>query len=300
MGGVTVKDVTAVHQPRSGVVGAPAKRRSAKKFFPTKWWEWVVAVMLMFVVFSSAVPLVFGWVTGGRFGAVGVVGNSMASTIPNGSTVLVVPLPAREGGYVVGWVGAPDNMADSAEGDEARSLVVKKYTGGKLVSTDDPNTYSKFECRGRVISVIPTQKVLWWRDTGVQNSIPDLPIEKKAQAIFRQVRERSGAREEATALVGRSDRIVSGLPRELSDSNLESAFMVLPERPLKINTRDRFSCLVLFFSGEMGMVRLGEGIFGLPETAGFLVVEGAASNDLEIIYSASEGYLQIKEIYLFP
>jgi hypothetical protein len=124
----------------------------------------LLAVSIVAVIVLASL----GWLTNGRAGLFSVKGNSLMSVIPQGSSVITLPLPPREGDYVVALAGAPDDQLGMTQEDVRPSLVVKKYCDGRLVSTDDANVYSQFEYRGRVIARIPTQKILFWRDKGAQ------------------------------------------------------------------------------------------------------------------------------------
>jgi len=136
-----------------------------KPFLPTTKCGWLCAVTIVVVIIILAS---LGWLTNGRAGLIGVTGNSMSSVMPQGSSVVTLPLPPRESDFVVALAGTPDDQSDTTSRDGSRSLVVKQYHRGRLVSTDDANVYSRYEYRGRVVARIQTQKILFWRDKGSQ------------------------------------------------------------------------------------------------------------------------------------
>ncbi|OQA51850.1 MAG: hypothetical protein BWY43_00780 [candidate division WS2 bacterium ADurb.Bin280] len=129
--------------------------------------RWLAVVTGLLVAFALS-----SWATDGRVGPVGVEFGSMASVFPPGCTVITSPLSPRDGDYVVARAGLPDDKRGATRDDATSRLIVKQYRSGKLYSTDDGNVYSTFEYRGRVVAWLPTQKLLWWRDTGVQKAVP--------------------------------------------------------------------------------------------------------------------------------
>ncbi|OQA52092.1 MAG: hypothetical protein BWY43_00655 [candidate division WS2 bacterium ADurb.Bin280] len=173
---------------------------AAKPFLPTTRRGWLIVASVVAVILLASL----GWLTNGRAGLVGVVGNSMMSVMPQGSSVITLPLPPREGDYVVALASAPDDRSGSLPGDCSRSLVVKKYHAGQLVSTDDANMYSMYEYRGRVVACVPTQKILFWRDKGAQRPAP-------GAVSYHTVSEVSAIRTEADIKEKAFDAILRGL-----------------------------------------------------------------------------------------
>jgi len=152
---------------RTPVASAGTVTGTRKPFLPTTRRGWLIAVSIVAVIILA--PL--GWLTDGRVGLVCVTGNSMSSVMPQGSFVITLPLFPSEGDYVVASASAPNDQSDTTRQDNSRSLVVKEFISGRLVSTDDANVYSHYECRGLVVARIPIQKILFWRDKGTQKPV---------------------------------------------------------------------------------------------------------------------------------
>jgi hypothetical protein len=170
---------------RAPAIPAGTAARTRKPFLPTTRRGWLIVISIAVIIVLASL----GWLTNGRAGLVGVTGNSMSSVIPQGSSVITLPLPPREGDYVVALAGAPDDPSGMTRGDENRSLVVKKYHDGRLVSTDDASVYSHYEYRGRVIARIPTQKILFWRDKSALK-----PIYRRSDVLQNEIKEQVSAR----------------------------------------------------------------------------------------------------------
>jgi hypothetical protein len=109
-----------------------------------------------------------GRITGGRAGNVTSKGNSLATYIPEGSTVIVLPFPPREGDFVTAVTKIPDEADDLTEADTQSKLSVKRYCKGRLVSTDSSESYSTYEYRGRVVAILHTERVFFWLNKGAQ------------------------------------------------------------------------------------------------------------------------------------
>lgn len=121
---------------------------------PTK--QRLAAVSLCSVTMMCMLVSVIPRATGGRLGIIAVSGDSMAA-LPYASRVVVLPLRARPGDYVTAW-GSLDHP--EAEEDRRPTLLVKLYDGQRLVSTATCQTCSRFELRGRVVGLLPVQKIL--------------------------------------------------------------------------------------------------------------------------------------------
>jgi hypothetical protein len=103
----------------------------------------------------------------GRIGILPVTGNSMGQDVPWGSHVAVVPGGViHNGNLVVARVGGYKNADDPTDAKPA--TVVKKFDGGRLVSTADATIYGigEYELLGRVVAVLPVQRVCRWLDRG--------------------------------------------------------------------------------------------------------------------------------------
>ena len=224
--------VTHIASEHARTPAAPAgTARSRKPFFPATWRGWLCATSIVVVIILASL----GWLTNGRAGLVGVTGNSMSSVMPQGSSVITLPLPPREGDYVVALAGAPDDQSGTTREDENRSLVVKKYCGGRLVSTDDASVYSQFEYRGRVVARIPTQKILFWRDKGVQKTTMCISLDRRAAEISSQLIRQAAHKEmlAAKGLIKYSPRILSPQGSKLDVENgCWSDPRIVPDRPV--------------------------------------------------------------------
>lgn len=141
-----------------------------KPFLPTTRKGWI-GLTIVFVLALQPILLVVGMRTG-QIGYTFVQGNSMCSVFPWGSLIVILPLRVRNGDYVVAWTW--DGMDDAKEiADKRAGFVVKQLRENILVSTDCADRYScDFKVRSKVIGWLPTQKVLWWMNKGVQNSVP--------------------------------------------------------------------------------------------------------------------------------
>ena len=152
---------------------------------PTTTGGWITLVAVTLVALY-ALLLLAGMHTG-RIGFIPVEGNSMSSVLPWGSTVAVLPLPPREGDLVVAVVGSSDQLGDNIPEDRQGGLAAKKLSEGKLVSTDDPNTYSNYEMRGRVVAVLPTHLLFRWISPEAQISVEvprkGLTAEQRVEAM---------------------------------------------------------------------------------------------------------------------
>ena len=151
-----------------------------KSFLPHTPLGWAVTVVLTLIAaFFSMYPL--ARVTDQRFGMVVVSGYSLHDIIPYGSSVVVLPLPAREGQVVSAW--APEGI-DNPETDEDRrpTPVLKVLRRGLLVSTNFDQTISKYEIRGVVVAVLPP--LPWMRG---ENEDPSMAEEQRRRFALAQV-----------------------------------------------------------------------------------------------------------------
>lgn len=162
----------AVPLPAPVVVPVPAVLT-----LPTTWWGWSATGALVAVALYAALM-----VLGGRIGAgiLPVVGNSMGQDVPWGSHVLVLPLSVRDGDLAVARVGGYKN-ADNTD-DREPAVVVKTYDHRRLVSTADATIYGvgEYELLGRVVAVLPVQRVFRWLDKGA--ATPGVVRSEKEQA----------------------------------------------------------------------------------------------------------------------
>ena len=230
---------TVTHTVGEQIARTPAApagtARSRKPFFPATWRGWLCATSIVVVIILASL----GWLTNGRAGLVGVVGNSMSSVMPDGSSVITLPLPPREGDYVVALAGTPDDQSGMTRDDGSRSLVVKKYHNGRLVSTDDANVYSQFEYRGRVVARIPTQKILFWRDKGAQKTTMCISLDRRAAKISSQLIRQAAHKEmlAAKGLIKYSPRILSPQGSKLDVENgCWSDPRIVPDKPIDIES----------------------------------------------------------------
>jgi hypothetical protein len=95
-------------------------------------------LILVFIILICSL-IIIGTITRGAFGLVKVKGNSMAET-PYGSYLLIWPNSTPEEGDIV--------IATLNE-----EIIVKKFTGGVLCSTNSGETYKANSIRGRVLAV---------------------------------------------------------------------------------------------------------------------------------------------------
>jgi hypothetical protein len=119
----------------------------------------IVAGLAGVLAFLALTLLAGPRLTGGRIGLVAVEGDSMCDRLPWGTCVLVAPGRLEEGDLVVAW--APDYGEGGL--DRGPSLVVKEWREGKLYSTGTGDILDKFELRGKVVCVLPVQRLLPWR-----------------------------------------------------------------------------------------------------------------------------------------
>ena len=228
--------MTHISEQVARMPAAPAgTAKTRKPFFPTTLRGWLCATSIVVVIILASL----GWLTNGRAGLVGVTGNSMSSVMPQGSSVIAFPLPPREGDYVVALAGAPDDQSGSVREDVRPSLVVKKYCGGRLVSTDDANVYTHYEYRGRVIARIPTQKILFWRDKGTQKTTMCISLDGRAAKISSQLIRQAAHKEmlAAKGLVKYSPRILSPQGSKLDVENgCWSDPRIVPDKPVDIES----------------------------------------------------------------
>ena len=145
-----------------------------KPFLPQTLWGKIgtcaLALPVLFLVLVASL-VISGRVSQGRFGLAVSRGNSLSGYIPEGSMVMTLPLPPREGSYVTAMTELPDDTRDTTSDDRKRKLSVKWYDGTRLVSTDSPECYSNYEYRGRVVAWFPTQEWFPWMNTGAQKPI---------------------------------------------------------------------------------------------------------------------------------
>jgi len=125
----------------------------------------IMILLLIIILYAIMIPI--GRFSGGRFGIINVVGDSMMNIFPWGSQVFVAPFAQKDNSYVVAWVDGDENLETIA--DMEGGYVVKLMVGNQLKSTSVNQSYTKFDYRGRVLFSIPIQKVLRWRDKGGQN-----------------------------------------------------------------------------------------------------------------------------------
>lgn len=118
-----------------------------------------------------ALLLISGRVSGGRFGIVGVDGDSMLE-FPNASYVFVVPSIGKAPAFVVAWGSLPRGSGkfneESTSDDDSSSLMVKLWRGGCLHSTATNQKVTEFELRGKIVSA-------WnppWNHSGAASPIP--------------------------------------------------------------------------------------------------------------------------------
>lgn len=117
----------------------------------------IPAVVLLCAVIAVSLSMsVVPAFTGGRLGIIAIEGNSLAA-IPYGSRVLVLPCGIHPGDTVTAW-----GVLDGGECDTDRrpTLMVKVFDGQRLVSTGTGATSSDFDLRGKVVAVLPVQKLL--------------------------------------------------------------------------------------------------------------------------------------------
>jgi len=191
----THKTEVAVRTPAQKA-GTTAKQRRIE--LPRKWWGWaIVAVISLVIVYAF---LLFCGMHTGSFGILPVIGDSMASIMPWGSQVLVVPINPSDGDFVVARVERISESIDPA--DQQPSFVVKRVQAGKLISTDTQQSYDNYHITGKVVVVIPAQRVLWWTNRGAQNpasSHQDPTPEERAAIQARHKKEIASERQRCMA-----------------------------------------------------------------------------------------------------
>jgi hypothetical protein len=167
---------------------------------PTSFLVWafqIGKIVVTVAIFAAATFAISGWFAGGRWGFSGVKGGSMDPTLPQGSVVVVLPLPAREGDVVVayGSLQNPDDADDSSEG-----LMIKRLRGKILVSDSPSGCQStSFQVRGRVVSPpIPIQRLLPSRRGAEAATLGPIPeserLDAVAEAKSRKIVQESSAR----------------------------------------------------------------------------------------------------------
>lgn len=146
---------------------------------PTTWWGWSATGALVIVALYAALMSL-----GGRVGVgiLPVVGNSMGQDVPWGCHVFVLPLPVRDGDLVVARVGGYKDADDPTDCQSA--VVVKEYDHNRLVSTSDATIYGvgEYETLGRVVAVLPVQRVFKWLDRGAATATTVRSEEEQAVA----------------------------------------------------------------------------------------------------------------------
>jgi len=235
--------VTAQTLTQKAGTAIKSKRRP---FLPRTRQGWLLTVSIITVIVLASL----GWLTNGRAGLVSVTGNSMSSVMPLGSSVITFPLSPREGDYVVALAGAPDDQSDTTRGDDSLSLVVKRYHNGRLVSTDDTNVYSHYEHRGRVIARIPTQKILWWRDKGVQKATIDPPsLDQRIMANVMDINARAEEQRKLKEQLVGATKIISS-PKAVGDGNLSNAYLMQRGETINIAASKPVSRIIVWLSGD--------------------------------------------------
>ena len=127
-----------------------------------------------------------------------------------------------------------------------------------------------------------------------------IAVEVRAEARFKAIQNRALARDEVAAIIGRGDRIVGGLPKSVVDGDTEVGLQIAPEQEVIFNASEKFSKVVIFFRGEMGVLRIGDKSYDLPAEQGFFMVEAEGAEAFVINYAAPGGYLEVGEVYLYP
>ena len=165
----------------------PTRRRIDLSLPQTRGGKFVTLMLLLIILYG--VLLQTGMRTG-RFGFIPISGNSMSSVLPQGSHVFVVPWGARDGDFVVAQVKGTWDTDDTR--DTEPSLVAKVLNQGWLTSTDAPSAYDSFEVRGKIVAVLPCQKVLTWtKSDEVQTAGRDIPKDERVAACNIRDMERS-------------------------------------------------------------------------------------------------------------
>ena len=204
---------------------------------PMRRLSWWVAVVILSLTILAAASVVVGRVSGGRLGMVFVQGNSLAKYIPEGSAVVILPLPLRIRTFATAVTEVPDDVRDVESGDRQRKLSVKWFDGHRMVSTDSSEHYSRYDYRGRVVAVLPIQRLCPWLDKGAQAPTLEMSDEQRAEAVAAENR-RKAAREQSLAARG----LVQYVPGHTS--SVGSVFRedswtdprVVPEQPITLGS----------------------------------------------------------------
>jgi hypothetical protein len=210
-----------------------------KPFLPTTWAGWVVVGFVgLIALVSVVVALLFlsARLTGGSLGLEISRGNSLSERIPEGSTVLTLPLRQEPYTYVTAMTQLPDDARDTTDADRQRKLSVKWYNGSRLISTDSSECYSRYEYRGRVVAVLPTHKWFPWLDTGAQKTGYQLTAEQRAEAVDALDRRESAHRQvlAAKGLTEYTPAISAAPGSKLGKSNWGDP-RVVSEKPVSIS-----------------------------------------------------------------
>lgn len=159
--------------------GAAVPAPVSASFLPTTWWGWAMTSLL--AVIALYATLMFVGMRTGAVGVLPVIGNSMGKEAPWGSHVFVLPGGVvHNGDLVVARVGGYKNADDPTDAEPA--TVVKTYDHRRLVSTADATIYGvgEYELLGRVVAVLPVQRVFRWLDKGA--ATPGVVRSEKEQA----------------------------------------------------------------------------------------------------------------------
>jgi len=177
--------------------------KTNKPFLPTTWWGWtLVGVVGLVALAAVIVALLFlsAHITRGSLGLEVSHGNSLAKYVPDGSTVLTLPLSQKKETYVTAVTELPDDTRDTTSEDRKRKLSVKWYDGTRLISTDSPECYSCYEYRGRVVAWFPTHKWFPWLNTGAQKPGLLRSTEEQASLDNQRIALSSGSKTSQSAL----------------------------------------------------------------------------------------------------
>jgi len=176
-------------------VRAPADIGQVIQLHKPKLWKQIVGLMIGAVASLTILFIIahFVFSPSGRFGLITPSGNSMSSTFPEGSWALTVPaswVKPQDGSFVVAYYNG-DKIPETPQ-DAKPGLVVKKYNKNQqeLVSTDCNDTYPANDIRGVAVAYIPIQKLVRWRDTGMQEAIVKIDPQVH-EKLYNQNREKA-------------------------------------------------------------------------------------------------------------
>lgn len=182
--------------------------------------QWVTTVILFAVILYCSLILI-ARVTDGRIGIMPVIGDSM-DEVPWGSHVIVIPIEPNSGDLVSARMFGVDHP--EVVEDTWSSLVIKRLEGNALVSSVGIK-FHNFEVRGKVVCIVPAQKVFFWTNRMACNKVERKPLSPEEQARKRN----EIAREKKQKVTEEKDRLMKKglilgipLPAKVSDLDPET------------------------------------------------------------------------------